>query len=140
MESERQCWVQRIRYVLFDAVGLLPHPPLLCVGSWGFVVRDYSRSQRQLLRQLITEARWAGLPNMQLCSAKTRYQPQRPDRTSVRSRSWSSSSITGLCIPALHLMAEMLMECLKFPHQSILKVITCRLDLVFIGPTLFPSD
>lgn len=33
IEGERQCWKTRIRYVLFDAVDLLPHPPLLCLGS-----------------------------------------------------------------------------------------------------------
>ena len=69
IEDEPQCWKTRIRYVLFDAVDLLPHPPPLGLGSWGFVVRDYSGPQRQLLKQ----------PNMQICPVT---------RTEIRPTGW----------------------------------------------------
>lgn len=50
MHRSRQCLKNRIQYVLFDTADLLPHSPLCCRGSLGFMVRDYSRPQRQLLK------------------------------------------------------------------------------------------
>lgn len=69
------CWKNRMQNVLFDTADLLPHPTLLCRGSLGFMVRDYSRPQKQLLKPPIKAdscSGWEGRPtvgaqNMQMC-------------------------------------------------------------------------
>lgn len=85
IENKQQWWGTRIYYALFDAVNVLPHPPLLCLGTLGFAVRDYSRPQRQLLKQPITadsrlgwgEGPVVGVPNMQICAmTNTEMLPQ----------------------------------------------------------------
>lgn len=70
-----QCLKNRIQYVLFDTEDMLPQPPLLCQGSLGFMVGDYSRPQKQLLKSLIKadscsdweERPVVGARNVQIC-------------------------------------------------------------------------
>lgn len=71
-------------------VDLLPHPPVLCLGSWGFVVRDYSEPQRELLKQTITAASCSSweerpivvVPDMSFCP-KTGTEIQAQNRMAV---------------------------------------------------------
>lgn len=51
------CWKNRMQNVLFDTADPLPHPALLCCGSLGFMGRDYSRPQKQLLKPPIKSRR-----------------------------------------------------------------------------------
>lgn len=77
LRAHLHCWKKknRMQNVLFDTADLLPHPPLLCRGSLGFMVRDYSRPQKQLLKPPIkadSRSGWEGRPtvgaqNMQMC-------------------------------------------------------------------------
>lgn len=93
LRGRSRCWKNRMQNVSFDTAHPLPHPARLCPGSLGFMVRDYSRPQKQLLKPPIKADsccgggwQWrptVGAQNMQVCRTMEANSRWREDNTAV---------------------------------------------------------